>query len=189
MLRFWETKFSQIKPVKRGGGRRYYRPEDILLLRRIRQWLYHDGYTIRGVQQLLESLPLEFAASAETRDVAGLLAAQGANAGAASGSDTASETDTTTTSRLGSSAAPGPDRRAACLDPETRTELEEIRRDLQQTRALLDGLAARSLQKRYNEPPMTALTSPDRNIADTARIDHAQKRSARHSPSLAGQAL
>jgi len=52
VLRFWETKFSQIKPLKRGGGRRYYRPEDIALLRRIRDLLYTDGYTIRGVQRL-----------------------------------------------------------------------------------------------------------------------------------------
>lgn len=53
VLRFWETKFSQIKPLKRGGGRRYYRPEDIDLLNRIRAWLYDDGYTIKGVQKLL----------------------------------------------------------------------------------------------------------------------------------------
>ena len=53
MLRFWETKFTQIKPLKRGGGRRYYRPEDMVLLRRIRELLYDDGYTIRGVQKLL----------------------------------------------------------------------------------------------------------------------------------------
>ena len=53
VLRFWETKFTQIKPLKRGGGRRYYRPEDMVLLRRIRELLYDDGYTIRGVQKLL----------------------------------------------------------------------------------------------------------------------------------------
>jgi DNA-binding transcriptional MerR regulator len=53
VLRFWETKFSQIRPLKRGGGRRYYRPEDVDLLRRIRQLLYRDGYTIKGVQRLL----------------------------------------------------------------------------------------------------------------------------------------
>jgi DNA-binding transcriptional MerR regulator len=53
VLRFWETRFAQIKPLKRGGGRRYYRPEDIELLRGIRQLLYGDGYTIRGVQQIL----------------------------------------------------------------------------------------------------------------------------------------
>ena len=54
VLRFWETKFPQIKPMKRGGGRRYYRPEDIVLLARIRRWLYDDGYTIKGVQKLLK---------------------------------------------------------------------------------------------------------------------------------------
>lgn len=53
VLRFWETKFTQIRPMKRGGGRRYYRPEDVLLLRRIRALLYDDGLTIKGVQKLL----------------------------------------------------------------------------------------------------------------------------------------
>jgi DNA-binding transcriptional MerR regulator len=53
VLRFWESKFNQIKPLKRGGGRRYYRPEDLQLLKRIRDLLYKDGYTIRGVQKLL----------------------------------------------------------------------------------------------------------------------------------------
>ncbi|HIM41714.1 MAG TPA: MerR family transcriptional regulator, partial [Rhodospirillales bacterium] len=53
VLRFWETKFSVIRPMKRGGGRRYYRPEDITLLRRIGGLLYTDGYTIKGVQKLL----------------------------------------------------------------------------------------------------------------------------------------
>jgi DNA-binding transcriptional MerR regulator len=53
VLRFWEAKFPEIKPLKRGGGRRYYRPEDVDLLRRIRRHLYQEGYTIRGVQKLL----------------------------------------------------------------------------------------------------------------------------------------
>ena len=53
VLRFWESKFPQVKPLKRGGGRRYFRPEDVDLLRRIRQCLYQQGYTIRGVQKLL----------------------------------------------------------------------------------------------------------------------------------------
>ena len=53
VLRFWETKFAQVKPLKRGGGRRYYRPEDVNLLRGIRELLYTDGYTIKGVQKLL----------------------------------------------------------------------------------------------------------------------------------------
>nr|WP_239451517.1 MerR family transcriptional regulator [Elioraea rosea] len=53
VLRFWETKFPQLKPLKRGGGRRYYRPEDVDLLRRISDLLYIQGYTIKGVQRLL----------------------------------------------------------------------------------------------------------------------------------------
>ncbi len=53
VLRFWETKFSQIKPLKRGGGRRYYRPEDVQLLKAIHCLLYVEGYTIKGVQKLL----------------------------------------------------------------------------------------------------------------------------------------
>ena len=54
VLRFWETKFVQIKPIKRGGGRRYYRPEDVMLLRGIKALLYNDGYTIRGVQKVIK---------------------------------------------------------------------------------------------------------------------------------------
>lgn len=53
VLRFWEGKFPQVRPLKRGGGRRYYRPDDILLLRRISDLLYIQGYTIKGVQRLL----------------------------------------------------------------------------------------------------------------------------------------
>ncbi len=56
VLRFWETKFIQIKPIKRGGGRRYYRPEDIRLLRGIKSLLYNDGYTIRGVQKVIKEV-------------------------------------------------------------------------------------------------------------------------------------
>jgi DNA-binding transcriptional MerR regulator len=55
VLRFWETKFQNVKPLKRGGGRRYYRPEDIVLLKQIRDLLYNDGYTIKGVQKLFRA--------------------------------------------------------------------------------------------------------------------------------------
>jgi DNA-binding transcriptional MerR regulator len=59
VLRFWEVKFSQIRPMKRGGGRRYYRPEDMELLRGIRQLLHRDGYTIKGVQKILREQGVE----------------------------------------------------------------------------------------------------------------------------------
>jgi DNA-binding transcriptional MerR regulator len=54
VLRFWETRFATIKPLKRGGGRRYYRPEDVLLLKGIRHLLYDQGFTIKGVQKILK---------------------------------------------------------------------------------------------------------------------------------------
>ena len=61
VLRFWETRFSQIKPLKRGGGRRYYRPEDVELLKGIRHLLYGEGYTIKGVQRILKEHGPRFA--------------------------------------------------------------------------------------------------------------------------------
>jgi DNA-binding transcriptional MerR regulator len=64
VLRFWETKFTQVKPLKRGGGRRYYRPEDVELLRSIRGLLYDEGYTIKGVQRLMREGGLKTRAEA-----------------------------------------------------------------------------------------------------------------------------
>ena len=113
VLRFWESKFPQLKPLKRGGGRRYYRPEDIDLLRRIRQCLYQDGYTIRGVQKLLGD-PSVHGAPARDADNPSLFPLD-----------------------------PAPDE-AAAIDPERRTALEEIRRELREARALLDQLLRRS---------------------------------------------
>ncbi len=60
VLRFWESKFPQVKPMKRGGGRRYYRPQDLNLLRGIRHLLYGDGFTIRGVQKVLREQGVRF---------------------------------------------------------------------------------------------------------------------------------
>ncbi len=78
VLRFWETKFPQLKPLKRGGGRRYYRPEDIALLRRIADLLYTQGYTIKGVQRLLREggLPEGREAEAEAELPLGLPAGE-----------------------------------------------------------------------------------------------------------------
>jgi DNA-binding transcriptional MerR regulator len=64
VLRFWETRFSQIKPLKRGGGRRYYRPDDVALLRGIRHLLYAEGYTIKGVQRIIKEEGLRFVTDA-----------------------------------------------------------------------------------------------------------------------------
>ena len=67
VLRFWENKFPQVRPMKRGGGRRYYRPDDLDLLRGIRYLLHREGYTIKGVQKLLREQGLEFVKAAWQR--------------------------------------------------------------------------------------------------------------------------
>jgi DNA-binding transcriptional MerR regulator len=128
VLRFWESKFTQLKPLKRRGGRRYYRPEDVVLLRRIRQCLYQDGYTIRGVQKLLGVTAGERPAATDpTRGPSlfpldsGPNPAIGANAPPSPGL-----------------AARRPRRRPA--RPDTRAVLEEIRRELLEARGLLDEL-------------------------------------------------
>ena len=79
VLRFWETKFPQIRPLKRGGGRRYYRPEDVALLRHNRHLLHAAGYTVRGVQTLLReraSRPAAVPEAPERIDVRGPLDAE-----------------------------------------------------------------------------------------------------------------
>ncbi|WP_313615407.1 MerR family transcriptional regulator [Agrobacterium sp.] len=70
VLRFWETRFPQIKPMKRGGGRRYYRPDDVDLLKGIRHLLYDHGYTIKGVQKLLKANGNRFVAAIASGDMA-----------------------------------------------------------------------------------------------------------------------
>ena len=113
VLRFWETKFSAIRPLKRGGGRRYYRPEDVELLRRIRQLLYNEGYTIKGVQRLLkDGTKATPAASAVEPAARQPERAQPERAAAAT-------------------------RRAAELDPHSRRTLDEILDELKRLREML----------------------------------------------------
>ena len=120
VLRFWESKFPEIKPLKRGGGRRYYRPEDVELLRRIRQFLYQEGYTIRGVQKLLrERGPREELRVAVEADAPATLFPLEPVA-----------------DPPGAATAPVPSRQAL------QTALEEVRRELLEIRALLDKLCA-----------------------------------------------
>ncbi|MCC6984443.1 MAG: MerR family transcriptional regulator [Bauldia sp.] len=69
VLRFWETRFAQIRPMKRGGGRRYYRPDDVAVLRGIRQLLYGEGYTIKGVQRILKEQGHRFVIAAGLGEV------------------------------------------------------------------------------------------------------------------------
>jgi DNA-binding transcriptional MerR regulator len=89
VLRFWETKFPQIRPMKRGGGRRYYRPEDIELLRSIRDLLYEQGYTIKGMQKLMREGGLKTGEEAAAPEAGAEAAEQGAPAQAALGQEVA----------------------------------------------------------------------------------------------------
>ncbi len=127
VLRFWETKFSQVRPLKRGGGRRYYRPEDVALLRRIQTLLYQDGYTIKGVQRLLR----------EGRgETAGPAAVPQAPGGEAATDELPFEAD-----RGPAPAAPEApaDAGAGGLSPSVRAELEGLLAELHRFRRLLAG--------------------------------------------------
>jgi DNA-binding transcriptional MerR regulator len=123
VLRFWESKFSQIKPLKRGGGRRYYRPEDVALLRRIRQLLYQEGYTIRGVQKLLRDGGMR-------------------GGSAAAEAPAPSNGELSLPLGLGPLPAPPPEP-AASPRPSPRAVLREVRRELLQIRALLERINGR----------------------------------------------
>lgn len=128
VLRFWETKFSQVRPLKRGGGRRYYRPEDVQLLRAIHYLLYTEGFTIKGVQKLLreQGKNLIVTAVVDDKPVAGpKLAAQ---AGVASTPDSFGEIH-----EKPETSSPS----AKKLTPEQRSVLEVMLGELKAMRALL----------------------------------------------------
>jgi DNA-binding transcriptional MerR regulator len=127
VLRFWETKFPQVKPLKRAGGRRYYRPEDVSVLRRIRDLLYRDGFTIKGAQKLLREAPRGGAHAAEVEEEGGPGPVEtGGNGGgtAAEASATRSASPAKPAASLLPAKAAGPDRSelAALL-----RELEDLR--------------------------------------------------------------
>jgi DNA-binding transcriptional MerR regulator len=150
VLRFWETRFGQIKPMKRGGGRRYYRPEDIDLLRGIRLLLYSEGFTIRGVQRLLkergvgfvvavgQSGSMQAAAQRGRADTAVTIAADHAEPAAAEPTgedgDALAETSVATAEL---SVAPPP-ARVVGLSQDGRRRLEAVLSDLLEAKRLLD---------------------------------------------------
>lgn len=154
VLRFWETKFAQVKPMKRAGGRRYYRPDDVALLKRIRDLLYSEGFTIRGVQKLLRE-----------HGVRALIEGEGGAAEAAAPSSPkpttaiaeepaatppweteTAEQDDPQTADADARAAAAPEQAApqapnAGLSPEARARLDAVRRRLLQLReSLAEGL-------------------------------------------------
>lgn len=161
VLRFWETRFAQVKPVKRGGGRRYYRPDDVRLLRGIRGLLYDDGMTIKGVQKILREQGVRHvialgtvvdgadaaalaAPRAEPRPVAKAppepaLATAGAprGDGAAAGLEVVPQADLFAGAAVASDQGPA----AARLSPLDRAALRRLVDDLEALRAVMvDGL-------------------------------------------------
>jgi DNA-binding transcriptional MerR regulator len=148
VLRFWETRFSQIKPLKRAGGRRYYRPEDVQLITAIRRLLYDEGFTIRGVQRLLR----EKGAKAITAGAVPAPSLNDRDAGA-SGEAQASEDQIDSADEL--LRAPNgvelhhgpngsrPDHDPASAPPRRRIDryaLESVLEDLSECRRILDGV-------------------------------------------------
>lgn len=127
VLRFWETRFSVIRPLKRSGGRRYYRPEDVALLRRIRDLLRDKGYTIKGVQKLLRQGggPRLDQAS----DEAAITVADDPAADAAEPASDAAENDP--------QAAAQPATILASLSPALRAELKGVLAELESLQALI----------------------------------------------------
>jgi DNA-binding transcriptional MerR regulator len=109
VLRFWEQRFKQLKPLKRGGGRRFYRPEDVELIKGIKALLNRDAYTIRGVQRILKEQGIEAVKRLATGDAAALLAAvppAGRAADASSASNGRRTAGTRKTQRVSRETAP-----------------------------------------------------------------------------------
>jgi DNA-binding transcriptional MerR regulator len=148
VLRFWETRFSQIKPMKRGGGRRYYRPQDVDLIKGIRHMLYDQGYTIKGVQRLLKENGNQFMVAIGAGDLAAVEAItqrrQAQESAALSGSDeeTVLGQPKARPSRrffgLGRAEEDGPVEADGRLTRDNRALLQEALFDLLECKRLLD---------------------------------------------------
>ena len=136
VLRFWESRFREIRPMKRGGGRRYYRPEDVALLRGIRHLLYGEGYTIRGVQRLLREQGQRF-----VQNVWQPGAPQPVHQPSDDLADAEAEADAPefAEERIAAPAAPAAPRPAAGLTREQAQKLQAALHDLTECRRLLDA--------------------------------------------------
>ena len=136
VLRFWETRFPQIKPLKRGGSRRYYRPEDVLLLRGIRLLLYGEGFKIRGVQRLLKEKGTGFVMAVGQSGSVATLAIPDEDRAAADGIPEDESFDPDPAMLDAGSDLPPPEAGVA-LSPEHRERLEAALLDLMEVQRLL----------------------------------------------------
>ena len=135
VLRFWETRFTQVRPLKRGGGRRYYRPEDVRLLQRIQKLLYEEGYTIKGVQKLLREGRIVSTEAGSRKPVTGPLFADAGPAemtGRSSG-----DTDTEQPAPVDPVVDYGGQPDTTGLSNTVRSELTDILGELRSLRAML----------------------------------------------------
>ncbi|MEJ0025792.1 MAG: MerR family transcriptional regulator [Rhizomicrobium sp.] len=139
VLRFWEGRFAQVKPVKRAGGRRYYRPEDVDLLRGIRTLLYGDGFTIKGVQKILRDKGLRHVAELGRSEAAsGLAPVMRAFASNVIALERPAEPPAALASAADPVPAPAPSAEPApSLAEEQRVRLEILLAELQQLKARL----------------------------------------------------
>ena len=129
VLRFWEIRFPQIKPMKRGGGRRYYRPADMELLRGIRHLLHNEGYTIKGVQKILREHGVEAVKSSTEAKVGGVKPAP-TKAAAPTAAKVKAGGGTTTTAKAKSRQTKPDDR---------GSDIAAMIRELETARAILTG--------------------------------------------------
>lgn len=135
VLRFWETRFGQIKPLKRGGGRRYYRPDDVDLLCGIRLLLYGEGFTIKGVQRLLKEKGIGFVVEVGRAGSVETLAAAEDDARRPNADELSSEmADCSQPTAVNGSARP--------LSSDRRTQLETALSELLEVKRLLDRVGA-----------------------------------------------
>jgi DNA-binding transcriptional MerR regulator len=138
VLRFWESRFREIRPMKRGGGRRYYRPDDVDLLRGIRHLLYGEGYTIRGVQRLLREQGVRF-----VQNVWQPGAPQPTRQQPEEASGAAEDRDDADAESFAAEEAAAPRAAPAGLPREDVQKLQTALRDLTECRRLLDVVLSR----------------------------------------------
>ena len=143
VLRFWETRFSTIKPLKRGGGRRYYRPDDVLLLKGIRHLLYDQGFTIKGVQRILKDQGVRFVVGIGEGNPVGALVHQPSDEGdeevAASDVSDDVSTEAMENEPMGRSmVAPGAPKPARALEARERELLSGVLRELLDCKRVLE---------------------------------------------------
>ncbi|RDE08970.1 MerR family transcriptional regulator [Pelagibacterium lacus] len=137
VLRFWETRFAQIRPLKRGGGRRYYRPDDVQLLKGIRHLLYDQGFTIKGVQRILkEQGAKHVVAIGETGSIRPIAPQEPAMDAAEAFEDAVQFAPDTAHGQMPLVEAPRP--APAGLPPESRERLERVLQALEDCRSLID---------------------------------------------------